>query len=195
MGRCPIMVPDIAFHDSWSIESRLLRTAARAGVYPAVRLAAVPRVFAVAPLRAAPLVDRLAGTARPPRGMARRRQTWDGFDGEWLQRSASSTAPRGRADGPTILYLHGGAFLIGGYRSHRRLVAAISAAADAAPVLSVGYRQLPRWPIAQSVADGVTALRHLITADVDPRKIVVAGDSAGGGLAISVCVAASAAGL
>jgi acetyl esterase/lipase len=92
-------------------------------------------------------------------------------------------------DGPVILYFHGGAYVSCGLRTHRRLVARLSNAADAR-VLSVAYRMLPRHEIALSVLDGLDAYRTLLAGGMSPEHIVLAGDSAGGGLAVLVALAA-----
>lgn len=84
-----------------------------------------------------------------------------------------------------ILYFHGGAFLTCGLNTHRRLVSRISHA-SVQPVLNVGYRQMPREPIAESVADGVDGFRWLLDQGYRAEDITIAGDSAGGYLAFSV---------
>lgn len=84
-----------------------------------------------------------------------------------------------------ILYLHGGGFVLGGLGSYRRFVSILSSATEAT-VLNVGYRMLPRSPIARAIADGVDAYRRLLDDGHAPSRIVIAGDSAGGGLALLV---------
>ncbi len=94
---------------------------------------------------------------------------------EWVR------AP-GVAEQRAVLYLHGGAFLTCGLNTHRSLVARLSKAADA-PVLSVGYRKLPRHQITDAIEDGISGLRWLHDRGFDGDRVVVAGDSAGGYLA------------
>lgn len=105
----------------------------------------------------------------------------DNCAGSWVE------AP-GAGDDRVVLYLHGGGFLCGGMRSHRRLVSRISQQAQA-PVLMVDYRMLPQFSIADAVADGVDAYRRLLDAGYRPEQIVVAGDSAGGYLSFAVPLA------
>ncbi|WP_278315469.1 alpha/beta hydrolase [Lolliginicoccus levis] len=93
-----------------------------------------------------------------------------------------------------MLYLHGGAFLTCGLRTHRRLVSLISASART-PVLSVDYRMLPRYTINDSVADGMHAYRWLLRRGYRPEQIVIGGDSAGGYLAFMVALALRAQGI
>ena len=88
----------------------------------------------------------------------------------------------------TILYFHGGAYTIGSLGSHRRFVAMLSAATGAR-VLNVDYRLAPEHPHPAAVDDAVTAYRWLLAHGHDPAHIVIAGDSAGGGLSAATLVA------
>lgn len=85
----------------------------------------------------------------------------------------------------TILYLHGGGFVFCGRGTHRSLCALLAARAGV-PVVSVEYRQLPDGGIGTSIADAMAAYRALVDDCPNPAKIVVAGDSAGGYLAMKV---------
>lgn len=102
---------------------------------------------------------------------------------EWIDARPDSDARAQR----TILYLHGGGFALGSIDSHRGVVARLSQEADA-PVLSLGYRLAPEWPFPAAVDDACTALTALLDAAdgprLDPSRLIVAGDSAGGGLAV-----------
>jgi acetyl esterase/lipase len=104
-----------------------------------------------------------------------------GVPAEWL------TAPGARED-RVILYLHGGGYVIGSINTHRDLVGRLSRASGARG-LAVGYRLAPEHPHPAAVDDAVTAYRWLLKQGVNPSGIVVAGDSAGGGLAIATLVA------
>ena len=87
-----------------------------------------------------------------------------------------------------LLYLHGGAYQIGSPTTLRRMIALISAAAQVR-VLSVGYRLAPEHPFPAAVDDALTAYRFLLHGGADPAAIAIAGDSAGGGLALATLVA------
>ncbi|WP_278184930.1 alpha/beta hydrolase [Mycobacterium talmoniae] len=91
------------------------------------------------------------------------------------------------ADGSrrVVLYLHGGAFLAGGAHSHGRLVTAISRYADAA-VLVPNYRLIPKHSIDMALDDCHDAYRWLRGRGYEPEQIVLAGDSAGGYLALAL---------
>lgn len=86
-----------------------------------------------------------------------------------------------------VLYLHGGGYVLGSLISHQDLVARISKAADAR-VLYIDYRLAPEHPFPAAVDDATTAYRWLLSQGVEPSRIAISGDSAGGGLAIALMV-------
>lgn len=91
------------------------------------------------------------------------------------------------ADGSrrVVVYLHGGAFLTCGANSHGRLVEALSKFADA-PILVVNYRLLPKNSVGMAIEDCHDAYRWLRLRGYQPDQIVLAGDSAGGYLALTL---------
>lgn len=96
---------------------------------------------------------------------------------EWV-----TAANAGGLGDPTIVYFHGGAFIAGGLGSHRRMISNISRASGAR-VLSVDYRMLPQYRIADAIDDCLDAYRLVLSSGIDPNTVVLAGDSAGGFLA------------
>ena len=100
---------------------------------------------------------------------------------EWL------TPPGARSD-TVVLYLHGGGYVIGSPRSHRHLAAAV-ARASAARALLLDYRLAPEHPFPAALDDAVAAYEWLLGQGLDARRIVVAGDSAGGGLTVATLLA------
>jgi acetyl esterase/lipase len=84
-----------------------------------------------------------------------------------------------------VLYLHGGAFLTCGVHSHSRVVNALSRYADS-PVLVVNYRLIPKHSVGMAVDDCHDAYQWLRSRGYDPEQIVLAGDSAGGYLALAL---------
>ena len=96
------------------------------------------------------------------------------------------TAP-GVAQDRVVLYLHGGGYVLGSLISHQDLVARISKAADAR-VLYIDYRLAPEHPFPAAVDEATTAYRWLLSEGVEPSRIAISGDSAGGGLAIALMV-------
>lgn len=88
----------------------------------------------------------------------------------------------------TVLYLHGGGHVAGSAFGYRHLAGAIATAAHAA-VLVVDYRLAPEHPHPAAVQDAMNAYLWLLGTETAPGKIIVAGDSAGGGLAMSLLLA------
>ena len=97
------------------------------------------------------------------------------------------TVPSARTD-RRVVYFHGGGYVIGRPEDARPLMGGV-AAASGVPVLSVGYSLSPENPCEQAVVDAVRVVRAVIAQGVPPEGIVLAGDSAGGGLAARALVA------
>ena len=92
-----------------------------------------------------------------------------------------------------VLYLHGGGYVVGSPASHRALLAGLSRATGT-PVHAPDYRLAPEDPHPAAVEDALAAFRALRAAGHPARRIAVAGDSAGGGLAVSLVLRLRAAG-
>ncbi|HET6168098.1 MAG TPA: alpha/beta hydrolase [Marmoricola sp.] len=93
-----------------------------------------------------------------------------------------------------VVYLHGGAFVVGGRFLHRSLMSRIADRTRSA-VVAVDYRQLPHHPVSASIADGLDAYRQVLASGVPASKVLIMGDSAGGYLTFQVALAAEEAGL
>ena len=104
-----------------------------------------------------------------------------GVPGEWL-------VPAGARTDAAVLYLHGGGYVIGSPRSHRHVAAAIASAAGIAAMLP-DYRLAPEHPYPAAVDDAVAAYVWLLRRGIAPGRIVIAGDSAGGGLTVAALIA------
>lgn len=87
-----------------------------------------------------------------------------------------------------IYYLHGGGYVLGSINTHREMVSRLSRAASAR-VLILDYRLAPENPFPAAVDDSTAAYRWLLSVGVDPARLVIAGDSAGGGLTVATLVA------
>lgn len=105
--------------------------------------------------------------------------------GEWLERI--DHASTGSAT-PTVLYCHGGGYYFCSPRTHRSLVFALATRADAR-IFSLDYRLAPEHRYPAALDDAIAAYRQLLANGVAPESIVIAGDSAGGGLALAALVA------
>ncbi|MFL9870452.1 alpha/beta hydrolase [Paraburkholderia megapolitana] len=102
--------------------------------------------------------------------------------GEWFERAgAAPTAP-------VILYLHGGGYYFCSPRTHRAITFGLGTRTDAR-VFSLDYRLAPEHPFPAALDDALAAYRQLVAQGTSPESIVIAGDSAGGGLALATLVA------
>jgi monoterpene epsilon-lactone hydrolase len=110
-----------------------------------------------------------------------------GVNAEWI------SAPGASAD-RVILYLHGGGYVVGSINTHRAMVSRIARASNAR-ALAIDYRLAPEHPFPAAVEDTIAAYRWLLAQGYKPGRIVIAGDSAGGGLAIVALLAIRDAGL
>ena len=95
--------------------------------------------------------------------------------------------PRGRSPERAIVYLHGGGFVIGSVAGYRDLLSRLALSAKAR-VLAVDYRLAPEHPFPAQQLDCLAATRAVL-AQVDPRRLAIAGDSAGGSLAVATLCA------
>jgi acetyl esterase/lipase len=86
-----------------------------------------------------------------------------------------------------MLYLHGGAFYIGGPNTHRRAVSHLVRETGQA-ALVVDYRQSPRFPVSSSVSDCATAFEWLIGRGYQAGDISIVGDSAGAFLSVATAI-------
>lgn len=122
-----------------------------------------------------------------PRGTQVKTTALGGVPAEWLTQDDSGVRR-------TVLYLHGGAYIVGSPRMYRELTSRI-AARWRARVAVIDYRLAPEhvYPAAQE--DAFAAYRALLDSGHDPRELVIAGDSAGGGLAVATALRARDAGL
>lgn len=102
--------------------------------------------------------------------------------------SALRVSTPGSSDKLAVLYLHGGAFVVGSAKGYLGLAAELGRAAQMTTFI-IDYRLAPEQPFPAAVDDAVAAFSQLIALGFDPAKIVLAGDSAGGGLVVSTLVA------
>jgi len=91
-------------------------------------------------------------------------------------------------DEHTLLFLHGGAYLFGSAGDYLDLIARVACSAGVRAV-AVDYRLAPEHPFPAALEDAVRAYLSLLASGVDRSRLVVAGDSAGGGLTASLLVA------
>ncbi|MCA0405176.1 MAG: alpha/beta hydrolase [Proteobacteria bacterium] len=102
---------------------------------------------------------------------------------EFAGMRATWTHPPERKTAGIVLYLHGGGFQIGSPASHKSLICRLAAAAGVS-ILTPNYRLAPEHRFPAQVEDGLHVYKVLMAAGHSPEKIAIAGDSAGGNLAL-----------
>ncbi len=95
------------------------------------------------------------------------------------------THPQMDAGAGTFLLLHGGGYVSGNCITHRRMAANLSGVTGL-EVFVPDYRLAPEHPFPAAVDDALLAYEALLARDVDPARLVVGGDSAGGGLSAAL---------
>ncbi|KKO05431.1 alpha/beta hydrolase [Pseudohongiella sp.] len=110
----------------------------------------------------------------------------EGINGEWLIPTTCSSRR-------VVLYSHGGGYLFGSPLSYRAFTSRLAVACDAR-VFVLDYRLAPEHPFPAAADDVIAAYRYLLN-EHDAADIVLAGDSAGAGLSLSLLVQIRNAGL
>lgn len=147
--------------------------------------------------RSTPSLDEImADEIRAPLARATRLLLWprvrvkqvlvNGLPAEWI--TARNATDR------VILFLHGGGYVSGSPRTHRALTAELARVTHGR-LLAPAYRLAPESPYPAAVEDAWNVYWWLLTQGVPASRIVVMGDSAGGGLAIALLLALRDAGL
>ena len=124
---------------------------------------------------------RLTGLQRTPPGVELRSTVCGSIPAESV--TVRGAAPAGRA----VLYLHGGGYCQGSPATHRTITGHL-ALQSAARVVAARYRLAPEQPFPAAVDDAVAAYRGLLAEGFAPSATVIAGDSAGGGLAVAAAL-------
>jgi epsilon-lactone hydrolase len=132
------------------------------------------------------MLDGMGAEAEMPEGVAVERTTLAGVPAEWL-------TPEGHEQ-RVLLHVHGGGFAMGSCVSHRALAARIGVASKARVVLPE-YRLAPEHPFPAGLDDVVEVYAALLDDGVRADQLVVAGDSAGGNLALASLLRAAQRGL
>ena len=106
------------------------------------------------------------------------------LNGEWIEPSASDHTARKRC----ILYFHGGGYVAMSPRTHRSVTSRLATWSNAS-LFALDYRLAPEYPFPAALEDALSAHRALIAMGASPSRMIVAGDSAGGGLALALLLA------
>lgn len=107
--------------------------------------------------------------------------TIDGIKAAWFD---PPEADRDRV----LLYLHGGGWVVGSIKAYKKVAGEIAKVAGCR-ALVLDYRLAPKHRFPAALDDCVAAYRWLLSRGYRPESIVIAGDSAGGGLTASTLVA------
>ncbi|UOQ52435.1 alpha/beta hydrolase [Hymenobacter cellulosivorans] len=105
----------------------------------------------------------------------------EGMAAEWIKPEKAN--PR-----RVLLYLHGGGYVLGSLNTHRSAVGALAQRCQM-HALTIAYRKAPDFPFPAALDDALLAYRWLLKQGYRPHDIIVAGDSAGGGLALALLLA------
>lgn len=128
----------------------------------------------------------------PPAGISVESVEEGKIKGEW-HRPQNSTAEDAPAK-PVILFLHGGGYVFGSPRSHSACTYALAGEAQV-DVFSLDYRMASEHPFPAAVDDALAAYEWLLGEGHDPARLVIGGDSAGGGLTLALLLSIKARGL
>ena len=120
-----------------------------------------------------------------PKGVARTAETVGGVTGEWLRPASGAAAG-------TLLYLHGGGYFACSPQTHRPITGGF--AKRGLDVFAPDYRLAPEHPFPAAIEDAVAAYRGLLASGIPARQILIAGDSAGGGLTLATLLSLREAG-
>jgi epsilon-lactone hydrolase len=115
-----------------------------------------------------------------PEGVAVERLVVGERPAEWLR-------PENAESQGAILYLHGGGYCGGSMNAYRPLASRLALAAHA-PILLLEYRLAPECPFPAGLQDALAAAYWLSQDVVSPDQLVIAGDSAGGGLTLATAL-------
>jgi monoterpene epsilon-lactone hydrolase len=117
----------------------------------------------------------------PAKGVLIRQENIAGVDCEWL-------IPPGCESAPLIYYLHGGAYMVGSPRTHRKMVGHIAKHAGMRALLP-DYRLAPENPFPAALEDSTAVYRSLLEGGNNASRIAIGGDSAGGNLSMATLLA------
>jgi len=132
------------------------------------------------------VLNALTAATLTPRGVQRGAEVIAGVPCEW-QRA-------GQGEGRTLLYLHGGAYLVGSPATHRAITANL-ARLGRLDVCAADYRLAPEHRFPAPLEDALAVYQALLARGQDPARLAVAGDSAGGHLTLQLAVALKERGL
>jgi acetyl esterase/lipase len=119
--------------------------------------------------------------AKVPEGVLVEKTSIENIQAEWLK-------PEGAPADKLILYVHGGGYVSGSCNDHRSLIAKFARRCGFNNLV-YEYRLAPEHPFPAALNDSVAVYKHLIDNGFTPENILIAGESAGGGLTLALLLA------
>lgn len=121
--------------------------------------------------------------------LLRRKQNVTECDGvEKPTGGQEEASPFGAPDKGILLQLHGGGYYGKLHNTYRNMAGLYNELSNGVDVLSIDYRVAPEHPFPAALEDAIAAYQWILDEGYDQRKLFVAGDSAGGGLALALCL-------
>ena len=118
---------------------------------------------------------------KPPKDVQITSTKVAGIPGEWL--TPTSLLARNKI----MIYLHGGGYVVGSPATHRSLVARLAKSCSIR-ALSLDYRLAPEYPFPAALEDSLAVYHEITNHGIPPENIILAGDSAGAGLALATLI-------
>ena len=109
------------------------------------------------------------------------------FDDYFEGIKASLIVPRDELRGGVLIYLHGGGYVCGGFEAARGFASLLSAECGMRAV-SLDYRLAPENPYPAAIEDALLLYHRVVETGTPPERIILAGDSAGGGLCYALAL-------
>ena len=119
--------------------------------------------------------------AKIPEGITVKEQSIEGIKSEWL-------IPAGANSEKLIMYVHGGGYVSGSCSDHRGFVSKFARFTGATNIV-FEYRLAPEHPFPAAFDDSVKVYKWLLAEGYKPENIIIAGESAGGGLCLATLLA------
>ena len=120
--------------------------------------------------------ERVSNITKFPRFVTKTECKYAGSDSAWF-------IPDDCGKSKTILYLHGGGYVMGSYNTHRSLIGRIARAAGC-KALAINYRKAPENKYPLALQDALAAYKQMVADGYE--NIFIMGDSAGGGLTLAL---------
>jgi len=131
-------------------------------------------------------MEQMIGAIPAPEGLHFEKLDAGGVPAEWV-------TSEGIDSSRVLLYLHGGAYVVGSIATHRSLIGRLVQASGVRGLI-IDYRLGPEHPFPAAVEDATAAYHFLLASGIESSNIAIGGDSAGGGLAFAAMVALREAG-